>query len=62
MCSERVGRPRVTSCALEGLADPAPLLTPITRFAHNTMFGSSLSPVFCRRAHVLFMLFVFVGA
>jgi len=25
-----------------------------------TMFGTSLSPVVCRRAHVLFMLFVFV--
>ena len=24
-----------------------------------TIFGSSLSPVVCRRAHVLFMLFVF---
>jgi hypothetical protein len=24
MCSGRVGRPRVTSCALEGLADRAP--------------------------------------
>jgi hypothetical protein len=30
------------------------------RFLHNMMFGSSLSPVVCRRAHVLFMLFVFV--
>ena len=24
------------------------------------LFGSSLPPVFCRRAHVLFTLFVFV--
>jgi hypothetical protein len=30
------------------------------RFLHNMMFGSSLPPVVCRRAHVLFMLFVFV--
>jgi hypothetical protein len=27
--------------------------------AYNTMFGSSLPPVVCRRAHVLFTLFVF---
>jgi len=27
--------------------------------ALNTMFGSSLPPVVCRRAHVLFTLFVF---
>jgi hypothetical protein len=26
----------------------------------KTMFGSSLPPVGCRRAHVSFMLFVFV--
>jgi len=25
------------------------------------MFGSSLAPVVCRRAHVLFMLFMFVA-
>ena len=29
-------------------------------FCIKTMFGSSLPPVFCRRAHVLFTLFVFV--
>ena len=29
-------------------------------FRIKTMFSSSLSPVVCRRAHVLFMLFVFV--
>ena len=29
-------------------------------FRIKTMFGSSLLPVFCRRAHVLFTLFVFV--
>ena len=30
------------------------------RFLHETMFGSSSPPVVCRRAHVLFTLFVFV--
>ena len=30
------------------------------RFPHKTMFGSSLPPVVCRRAHVLIALFVFV--
>jgi hypothetical protein len=30
------------------------------RFAHNTMFGSSSSLVFCRRAHVLFTLYRYV--
>ena len=30
------------------------------RFPYNTIFGSSLPPVVCRRAHVLFTLFVFV--
>ena len=29
-------------------------------FRIKTMFGSSLPPVVCRRAHVLFKLFVFV--
>jgi hypothetical protein len=29
-------------------------------FCIKTMFGSSLPPVVCRRAHVLFTLFVFV--
>jgi hypothetical protein len=29
-------------------------------FCIKTTFGSSLPPVVCRRAHVLFMLFVFV--
>jgi hypothetical protein len=29
-------------------------------FRINTMFGSSLPPVVCRRARVLFMFFVFV--
>jgi hypothetical protein len=29
-------------------------------FRIKTMFGSSLHPVVCRRAHVLFTLFVFV--
>ena len=29
-------------------------------FRIKTMFGSSLPPVYCRRAHVLFTLFVFV--
>ena len=28
-------------------------------FCIKTKFGSSLHPVFCRRAHVLFMIFVF---
>jgi len=28
----------------------------------KTMFGSSLPPVVCRRAHVLFMLFMFACA
>ena len=32
------------------------------RFPHKTMFGSSLPPIVCRRAHVLFTLFVFVCA
>jgi hypothetical protein len=31
-------------------------------FRIKTMFGSSLPPVICRRAHVLFTLFVFVYA
>ena len=31
-----------------------------TMFGIKTMFCSSLPPVVCRRAHVLFMLFVFV--
>jgi len=31
-------------------------------FRIKTMFGSSLPPVVCRRAHVLFTLFVFVCA
>ena len=31
-----------------------------SNFRMNTMFGSSLPPVACWRAHVLFMLFVFV--
>jgi hypothetical protein len=31
-------------------------------FRIKTMFNSSLPPVVCRRAHVLFMLFVFVCA
>ena len=30
-------------------------------FRVKTMFGSSLPPVVCRRAHVLFTLFVFVS-
>jgi len=30
-------------------------------FHLKTMFGSSLHPVICRRANVLFMLFVFVA-
>jgi hypothetical protein len=32
------------------------------RFPHTMMFVSSLSPVVCRRTHVLFTLFVFVCA
>ena len=28
--------------------------------AQNTMFGSNLPPVVCRKAHVLSMLFVFL--
>ena len=31
-------------------------------FCIKTMFGSSLPPVVCRKAHVLFTLFVFVCA
>ena len=31
-------------------------------FHIKTMFGSSLPPVVCRRAHVLFTLFVFTCA
>ena len=31
-------------------------------FRIQTMFGSSLPPIVCRRAHVLFMLFVIVCA
>jgi hypothetical protein len=31
-------------------------------FRIKTMLGSSLPPVVCRRAHVLFVLFVFVSA
>jgi hypothetical protein len=30
-------------------------------FRVKTMFGSSLPPVVCRRAHLLFTLFVFVS-
>ena len=29
------------------------------RFPHKTMFGSSLTPVVCKRAYVLSMIFVF---
>ena len=32
----------------------------VTISALKTMFGSSLPPVVCRRAHVLFTLIVFV--
>ena len=28
------------------------------RFPHNTMFGSSLPPVFCRKVHILITLFI----
>jgi hypothetical protein len=31
------------------------------RFPHKTIFGSYLPPVVCRRAHVLFTLFVFIA-
>jgi hypothetical protein len=33
----------------------------LLRFLMKTMFGSSLPPIVCRRAHVLFTLFVFVS-
>jgi len=33
----------------------------VPNFNIKTMFGSSLLPVVCRRAHVLFTLFVFAG-
>jgi hypothetical protein len=32
----------------------------VTIYAYKTMFGSCLPPVVCRRAHVLFTLFMFV--
>ena len=41
------------------------LLVPYCDFRHDfpmkTMFGSSLPPIACRRAYVLFTLFVFIG-
>ena len=37
------------------------LLCPL-RFPHKTVFGSSLLPVVCKRAHVIFTLLVFVCA
>jgi hypothetical protein len=36
------------------------VLSSVLWFPHKTIFGSSLPPVFCRRVHVLFTLFVFL--
>ena len=35
------------------------LIIGISMYSIKTMFGSSLPPVFCKRAHILFTLFVF---
>jgi hypothetical protein len=46
-------------CAIMCLYVPSPVLWCPLRFRIETMFGSSLAPVVCKRAHVLFTLCVF---
>ena len=48
-------------CPIMCLYLPSSMLWCPLRFSHNNMFSSSLPPVVCRRAHVLFMLIVFVS-
>jgi len=47
-------------CHIMCLNVPSPVLWCPLRFPQKTMFVSSLPPAVCRRAHVLFTLFVFV--
>ena len=47
-------------CSIMHLSVLSSVLWCPLRFTNKTMFGSSLPPVVCRRAHVSFMLFVFV--
>ena len=43
-----------------GCGSYKPIVMSVTISAQKTMFGSSLPPVVCRMAHVLFTLFMFV--